>query len=81
MSSHTNTQESGFEQLIERALVGSTVEERRNRGIALTAEYADRQPPSIDGADLFFGECGDDGRPRGIRMSGVMDKGMMKNPD
>ena len=39
----TNTREAGFEQLIERALVGSTIEERRSQGIPLTAEFADRQ--------------------------------------
>lgn len=34
---HTNTREAGFEQLIERALVGSTIEERRSQGIPMTA--------------------------------------------
>lgn len=30
-----NTRESGFEQLIERALVGSTIEDRLSQGISL----------------------------------------------
>lgn len=47
---HTNTREAGFEQLIERALVGSTIEERRSQGIPMTAEFADRQTPG----DKFY---------------------------
>ena len=47
---HSNTREDGFEQLIERALVGSTIEERTAQGIILTAEFADRQMPG----DKFY---------------------------
>lgn len=50
---HSNTREDGFEQLIERALVGSTIEERTAQGIILTAEFADRQMPG----DKFIGDC------------------------
>ncbi len=46
----TNTHEDGVEQLIERALVGSTIEERRQHGITLAAEFADRQQPG----DYFY---------------------------
>lgn len=52
MSIHTNTRESGFEQLIERALVGSTIEERKEQGINLTAADADAQTP---GENFFWG--------------------------
>lgn len=45
---HTNTRESGFEQLIERALVGSTIEERKAQGIELTDDAAKAQQPSDD---------------------------------
>ena len=41
MSTLTNTRESGFEQLIERALVGSTIEERKEQGINLTEADAE----------------------------------------
>lgn len=41
----TNTREDGFEQLIERALVGSTIEKRLQQGITLAAEFANRQQP------------------------------------
>lgn len=47
MSFQTNTQENGFEQLIERALVGSTIESRRADGIELTPEFADAQTPAL----------------------------------
>jgi type I restriction enzyme R subunit len=46
--SQSNTREDGFEQLIERALVGSTIEERRSQGIEVTAEAADAQTPEAD---------------------------------
>lgn len=46
----TNTRESGFEQLIERALVGSTIEDRLSQGITLAPEFADRQTPG----DKFY---------------------------
>ncbi len=46
--STTDTHESGFEKLIERALVGSTVEERKAQGIELTAANADAQHPEED---------------------------------
>lgn len=46
----TNTREDGFEQLIERALVGSTIEGRRKQGITLAAEFADSQQPG----DYFY---------------------------
>lgn len=46
----TNTRESGFEQLIERALVGSTIEDRLGQGITLAPEFADRQTPG----DKFY---------------------------
>ena len=45
-----NTRESGFEQLIERALVGSTIEDRLSQGISLAPEFADRQTPG----DKFY---------------------------
>ncbi len=48
---HSNTREEGFEQLIERALVGSTIEERRANGVEMTATAADAQTP---GADEFY---------------------------
>lgn len=41
----TNTREDGFEQLMERVLIGSTIEECRRQGITLAAEFADRQQP------------------------------------
>lgn len=47
---HSNTREDGFEMLIERALVGSTIEERKANGINLTAEFADSQQPN----DKFY---------------------------
>lgn len=47
---HSNTREDGFEMLIERALVGSTIEERKANGINLTAEFADSQQPG----DKFY---------------------------
>ena len=59
-----NTRESGFEQLIERALVGSTIEERRNEGIPLTAEFADRQTPG----DKFYW-----GRPDDFKINEAVD--------
>ena len=43
MNRHTNTREDGFEQLIERVLIGSAIEEYRQQGITLAAEFADRQ--------------------------------------
>ncbi len=52
MSIHTNTRESGFEQLIERALVGSTIEERKANGINLTSADADAQTP---GENFYWG--------------------------
>lgn len=45
---HTNTREDGFEQLIERALVGTTIESRRAQGIELNAEAAAAQTPSAE---------------------------------
>lgn len=47
---HSNTREDGFEMLIERTLVGSTIEERKANGINLTAEFADSQQPN----DKFY---------------------------
>ena len=64
MSPQTNTREDGFEQLIERALVGSTIEERRNEGIPLTAEFADRQTPG----DKFYW-----GRPDDFKKNEAVD--------
>ena len=52
----TNTRESGFEQLIERALVGSTIEDRLSQGITLAPEFADRQTP---GDNFFWGRPDD----------------------
>lgn len=43
MNRHTNTREDGFEQLIERVLIGPAIEEYRQQGITLAAEFADRQ--------------------------------------
>lgn len=43
MNRHTNTREDGFEQLIERVLIGSAIEEYRQQGITLAAEFADRK--------------------------------------
>lgn len=48
----TNARESGFEQLIERALVGSTIEDRLRQGITLAPEFADRQTP---GDNFYWG--------------------------
>lgn len=48
----TNTRESGFEQLIERALVGTTIEERSHQGISLAPEFADSQTP---GDNFYWG--------------------------
>ncbi len=45
MNLHTNTREDGFEQLMERVLIGSAIEECRQQGITLAAEFADRQQP------------------------------------
>ena len=45
---HTDTREDGFEQLIERALVGTTIESRRAQGIELNAEAAAAQTPSAE---------------------------------
>ena len=42
----SNTREEGFERLIERALVGSTIEERALEGIELNASFADAQAPT-----------------------------------
>lgn len=50
MKRHTNTREIGFEQLIEKALVGSTVEERMLEGITKLPEFADAQTPG----DKFY---------------------------
>ncbi len=47
----TNTREDGFEQLIERTLVGSTIEERAAQGIGVNAQAVDAQTP---GADHFY---------------------------
>lgn len=52
----TDTRESGFEQLIERALVGSTIEDRLSRGITLASEFADRQTP---GDNFYWGRPDD----------------------
>ncbi len=52
----TNTRESGFEQLIERALVGSTIEDRLSQGITLAPEFADRQTP---GDNFYWGRPDD----------------------
>lgn len=57
----SNTREDGFEQLIERALVGSTIEERKANGIELTATDADAQAP---GADAFYWGLPSDFRKR-----------------
>lgn len=51
MSTNTDTRETGLEKLIERALVGSTIEERRANCVELTATAADAQTP---GADEFY---------------------------
>ncbi|WP_303030591.1 type I restriction endonuclease subunit R [uncultured Duncaniella sp.] len=48
MSQHTDTSENGFEKLIEKALVGSTIEERKALGIGMTEEAADAQQPEVD---------------------------------
>lgn len=48
MSAHTDTSETGFEKLIERALVGTTIEERKASGIELTNAAADAQQPQAD---------------------------------
>lgn len=45
----SNTSEQGFEQLIERALVGSTIESRKADGIELNAVNVEAQTPSTDG--------------------------------
>lgn len=44
----SNTSEQGFEQLIERALVGSTIESRKANGIELNAANVEAQTPSAD---------------------------------
>lgn len=41
----TNTREDGFEQLMERVLIASAIEECRQQGITFAAEFADRQQP------------------------------------
>lgn len=56
MSTHTNTRESGFEQLIESALVGSTVEERKEQGVNFTTADANAQTPG----DKFYWGLPDD---------------------
>lgn len=61
---HTNTREDGFEQLIERALVGSTIEERKQQGITLAPEFADRQTPG----DRFYW-----GRPDDFKKNEAID--------
>lgn len=48
----SNIREDGFEQLIERALVDTTIEERKNQGIELTPENADSQTP---GENFYWG--------------------------
>lgn len=48
MTQHTNTREIGFEQLIEKALVGSTIEERKEQGILLQPQFADAQTPATN---------------------------------
>ncbi|MDE6859940.1 MAG: DEAD/DEAH box helicase family protein [Duncaniella sp.] len=60
----TNIRENGFEQLIEHALVGSTIEERRLQGITLNAEFADRQTPG----DKFYW-----GRPDDFKKNEAID--------
>lgn len=45
MNPHTNTREDGFEQLMKRVLIASAIEECRQQGITLAAEFADRQQP------------------------------------
>lgn len=52
----TNIRECGFEELIERALVGSTIEERQQQGITLDAEFADSQTP---GDKFYWGRPAD----------------------
>lgn len=60
----TNIREDGFEQLIERALVGSTIEERKQQGITLAPEFADRQTPG----DKFYW-----GRPEDFKKNEAID--------
>lgn len=54
MTQHTNIREDGFEQLIEKALVGSTREERQRNGIEPNdSQAADAQTPS--GSGFYWG--------------------------
>ena len=48
MTQRTNIREDGFEQLIERALVGSTIESRKADGLEMSAANADTQTPEVD---------------------------------
>ena len=56
MTQHTNTREDGFERLIEKALVGSTIEERMLEGVTRLPEFADAQRPG----DKFYWGLVDD---------------------
>lgn len=60
----SNTREEGLEMLIERALVGSTIEDRLHQGITLSAEFADSQQPG----DKFYW-----GRPEDFKKDVAVD--------
>ena len=55
MSHTSETKEQAFEALIEKALVGSTIEERKAQGI--TAKDVDAQQPAAD--QYYWGVPGD----------------------
>lgn len=61
MSKHTDTHEIGFEKLIERALVGSTKEEREDAGIGMTEAEADAQQPQDE--QFYWGRPDDFKKP------------------